>query len=204
MQLDQITLLQEKINKVVQLTRRLREENQALKIQLAEASQRLKDWQEHEQGSLQNSKEKQKALSLALGLLDSMLDENADEPCLEQEQEKALKYLADEDIAYLAGLVDCYQTHVKTASLYVVGAQACPLKAETSLKVAILAGVLLADKFFKQKRRLKELSTCLDAKQISSSSDQQDQSFCDSNFKGNHLKLVEGLVSKLESVLEEN
>lgn len=61
---------------------------------------------------------------------------------------------ADEDIAYLESLVSYYEGHVKDALSYAkLSSDPSKLKAESALKAAILAGILTADRLYKEKKR---------------------------------------------------
>lgn len=97
MQLDQMSLLQEKINKVVLLARQLREENKSLKAQLAEAQDRLEELEADTMAVRLETNEKQKALSAAIGLLDSMLEDASNDGFLPSDQDQAVKYLAGDE-----------------------------------------------------------------------------------------------------------
>jgi hypothetical protein len=96
MQLDQMSLLQERINKVVLLTRKLKEENDDLKHKLSEAQEKLRELETSDLASRFDTEEKQKALSDAIRLLDSMLVDS-DDDFLPSDQDKALRYLAGEE-----------------------------------------------------------------------------------------------------------
>lgn len=95
MQLDQMTLLREKINKVVLLTKKLKDENDSLKKELGIANQKLRDLESTDLATRFDFEEKEKAIKGVLALLDGMLseDESTEDFSLEKEEE-ALKYLA--------------------------------------------------------------------------------------------------------------
>lgn len=95
MQLDQMTLLREKINKVVLLTKKLKDENDSLKKELGIANQKLKDLETTDLATRFDSEERERAIRGALALLDSMLLDNGNSEDLSLEkEEEALKYLA--------------------------------------------------------------------------------------------------------------
>lgn len=99
MQLDQMTLLREKINKVILLTKTLREENETLKKELSIANEKLKNFESVDVASRFDLEEKDRALKGVLALLDSMLIEDEislEDISLEEKEEEALKYLVGE------------------------------------------------------------------------------------------------------------
>lgn len=95
MQLDQMTLLREKINKVVLLTKSLKEQNDSLKKELEVANQKLRDLETTDLATRFDFEEKEKMIKGVLALLDDMLlEEDSFEISSLEKEEEALRYLA--------------------------------------------------------------------------------------------------------------
>jgi hypothetical protein len=127
---------------------------------------------------------------------------------------------ADEDVVYLQSLVSCFEADVKDALSYAkpVGSGE-KIKPEIALKTAILAGILTADKFYKEKKKsyllaqkVLELEAALSLKlesslvegNLSASKSEKGILLPEPTLKTENSHLVQSLMDELEAVLEES
>lgn len=98
MQKDQMmVLLQDRIQKVVLLTKKLREENNDLRHQLEQANERFKTLEYTSTSSRFENEETQKSLTEAIHLLDNMIS-SSDCEISSDENERTYKYLAGQEV----------------------------------------------------------------------------------------------------------